>query len=123
MFKAAKQFGMKWRLDWHWNMNAGHPYYALDCREDDFAWCSSTPDGDLIPTVAFERLREGVDDYRRLITIVRLVRRHPDTAASKSARKLVADLLASFKLGDRDVPPTRFRKLRRQLDDAIESLQ
>ena len=35
MYKAAKQFGMKFRLSWHWNVVAGDPYYALDCREDD----------------------------------------------------------------------------------------
>ena len=41
MYKAAKQFGMKFRLSWHWNAVAGDPYYALDCREDDYAWCNA----------------------------------------------------------------------------------
>ena len=72
MYKAAKQFGMKFRLSWHWNVVAGDPYYALDCREDDYAWCNASPDGRLIPSVEFERLREGIDDYRRLITLARL---------------------------------------------------
>ena len=49
MYKAAKQFGMKFRISWHWNAAAGDPYYALDCREDDYAWCSGSPDGRLIP--------------------------------------------------------------------------
>ena len=75
MYKAAKQFGMKFRLSWHWNVVAGDPYYALDCREDDFAWCNASPDGQLIPSVEFERLREGLDDYRRLITLDRLAER------------------------------------------------
>ena len=66
MYKAAKQYGMKFRLSWHWNVVAGDPYYALDCREDDFAWCNASPDGRLIPSVEFERIREGLDDYRRL---------------------------------------------------------
>src|SRR5262249_51788773 len=39
MYKAAKRYGMKYRLAWHWNNCAGDPYYALDCREDDYAWC------------------------------------------------------------------------------------
>ena len=43
MYKAAKQYGMKYRLSWHWNAAAGDPYYALDCREDDYAWCNSEP--------------------------------------------------------------------------------
>ena len=80
MYKAAKQFGMKFRLSWHWNVVAGDPYYALDCREDDYAWCNATPDGRLIPSVEFERLREGLDDYRRLLTLARLAR--PSTRAT-----------------------------------------
>ena len=77
MYKAAKQFGMKFRLSWHWNVVAGDPYYALDCREDDFAWCNASPDGRLIPSVEFERLREGLDDYRRLLTLSRLATEQP----------------------------------------------
>jgi hypothetical protein len=57
LYKAAKQFGMKFRLSWHWNATAGDPYYALDCREDDYAWCNATPDGQFVPAVEFERLR------------------------------------------------------------------
>ena len=33
MFKAVKQFEMKFRLSWHWNIVAGDPYCALDCRQ------------------------------------------------------------------------------------------
>ncbi len=80
MYKAVREFGMKFRTSWHWNAAAGDPYYALDCREDDYAWCSAAPDGGLIPSVEFERLREGLDDYRRLITLERLVKVHPDCA-------------------------------------------
>ncbi len=75
MYKAAKQFGMKFRLSWHWNVVAGDPYYALDCREDDYAWCNTSPAGELIPSVEFERLREGLDDYRRLLTLAKLAER------------------------------------------------
>ena len=66
---------MKFRLSWHWNAVAGDPFYALDCREDDYAWCNTSPAGELIPSVEFERLREGLDDYRRLITLAKLVER------------------------------------------------
>ena len=38
---------MKFRVSWHWNVVAGDPYYALDCREDDYAWCNASPDGRL----------------------------------------------------------------------------
>lgn len=51
------------------NVVAGDPDYALDCREDEYAWCNVTPDGRLVPSAKFERIREGLDDYRRLITL------------------------------------------------------
>ena len=85
MYKAAKQFGMKFRISWHWNAVAGDPYYALDCREDDYAWCNASPEGELIPSVEFERLREGLDDYRRLLTLARLAREHADSPAAAAA--------------------------------------
>ncbi len=86
MYKAAKQYGMKFRMAWHWNAVAGDPYYALDCREDDYAWCNAAPDGRLIPSVEFERLREGLDDYRRLLTLSRLAAERPGDPAARSAR-------------------------------------
>ena len=91
MYKAAKQFGMKFRLSWHWNVVAGDPYYALDCREDDYAWCNASPDGQLIPSVEFERLREGLDDYRRLITLARLATEDPGNPAARAGRELIDD--------------------------------
>src|ERR1017187_3089288 len=85
LYKAAKEFNVKFRLAWHWNAVAGDPYYTLDCREDDYAWCNSTPDGQLVPAVEFERLREGLGDYRRLLTLQRLARQKAGTAAAKAA--------------------------------------
>src|SRR5579871_715805 len=82
MFKCAQQFGMKFRLSWHWNVAAGDPYYALDCREDDYAWCATNAKRELIPSIHFERdIREGIDDYRYMLTLSRLIRakpNHPD---------------------------------------------
>ncbi|MGH7223165.1 MAG: hypothetical protein ACRELF_08055, partial [Gemmataceae bacterium] len=79
LYKAAKQFNVKYRVSWHWNNVAGDPYYGLDCREDDYAWCRSNADGELLSTPRFERLREGLDDYRRLLTLARLAKEHSDT--------------------------------------------
>ncbi len=127
MYKAAKQFGMKFRIAWHWNVVAGDPYYALDCREDDYAWCNSSPDGRLIPSVEFERLREGLDDYRRLITLDALAARQSAAPAAKSARKLIAERMAAFKLGQREhdelFPPEDWSAFRHQVDDLIEALR
>ena len=80
--RRRTQFDMKFRLSWHWNATAGDPYYALDCREDDYAWCNSGPHGELIPSVHFEQLREGLDDYRRLVTLARLATEQAGLAAA-----------------------------------------
>ncbi len=127
MYKAAKQYGMKFRLSWHWNVVAGDPYYALDCREDDFAWCNASPDGRLIPSVEFERIREGLDDYRRLITLARLAALSPGKPAAAKGVQLIKTRLAAFHLGQRDhdalFPPEDWSTFRRQVDDLIEALR
>jgi hypothetical protein len=127
MFKATKQFGMKFRIAWHWNNVAGDPYYPLDCREDDYAWCNSSPDGQLIPSIEFERLREGLDDYRRLLTLARLAALNPTNPAAVAGTRLIDTRLAAFHLGQRDhdalFPPEDWAEFRRQIDDAIEALR
>jgi len=102
MYKAAKQYDMKFRIGWHWNVVTGNPYYALDCREDDYAWCNSSPDGTLIPWVKFERLREGLDDYRRMLTLARLAKEKAGTEEAKKAEELISNRLSAFKLDQRD---------------------
>ncbi len=123
MYKAAKQFDMKFRLSWHWNVVAGDPYYALDCREDDYAWCNSSPHGELIPSVHFERLREGLDDYRYMLTLQRLAEAKQDSAALG----LIQDRLAAFRLGQRDhdalFPRSDWQEYRQKLAEAIERLR
>ena len=63
MYKAAREFGMKFRVSWHWNVVAGDPYYALDCREDDYAWCNASPQGELD---SIRRIRTSTRRARRL---------------------------------------------------------
>jgi hypothetical protein len=127
MYKATKQFGMKFRVSWHWNVVAGDPYYALDCREDDFAWCNAAPDGRLVPGVDFERKREGLDDYRRLVTLARLAKEQAGTPAAQAGEKLIADRMASFKLGQQDhdalFGQADWNAFRGKVDDAIEALR
>jgi hypothetical protein len=127
LYKAAKQFGLKFRISWHWNAAAGDPYYALDCREDDYAWANASPAGDLIPAVHFERVREGLDDYRRLLTLARLAKENAGTTEARAAEDLIRDHLAAFHLGQRDpgqvFPRGHYRQFRRQVGDAIETLR
>jgi hypothetical protein len=125
LYKAAKQHGLKFRVSWHWNNAAGDPYYALDCREDDYAWCNCSPDGELIPAVHFERVREGLDDYRRLVTLARLAREQAGKPAAAEAERLIADVLAGFELGQREPKggPATYADIRGRLDAAIEKLR
>jgi hypothetical protein len=124
LYKAAKKHGMKFRVSWHWNAVAGDPYYALDCREDDYAWCNSSPEGELIPAVHFERLREGLDDYRRLLTLARLAKEQAGTPAATEGEKLIAEVLGTFELGESAQPAAAsYAWLRGRLDAAIEKLR
>ncbi|MGA2267498.1 MAG: hypothetical protein ABSH44_03410 [Bryobacteraceae bacterium] len=127
LYKAAKEFGLKFRLAWHWNAVAGDPYYALDCREDDYAWANATPDRQLVPSVEFMRISAGLDDYRCLLTLARLVKERRGTPAAKQAEVLIHDRMAAFHLGqldhDRLFGVDDWAAYRRQLADAIERLQ
>lgn len=128
MYKAVKQFDMKFRIAWHWNCTSGDPFYALDGREDDYAWCQSSPDGKLITCLdLFERKREGLGDYRRLLTLQRLAREKTGTPAAQAAQKLIDDRMASFKLGQRDhdalFPVEDWSAFRTKVSDAIEALK
>ena len=124
MYKATKQFNMRFRYSWHWNIVAGDPYYALDCREDDYAWCNSSPDGALIPSLKFERqMREGLDDYRYMLTLARLA----DQKGSDDLKAIIDQRLDSFKLGQREhndlFPISDWQNFRRRMAEAIESLR
>ena len=83
--------------------------------------------GDLIPSVEFERLREGLDDYRRLITLAKLADRQAGSARARAAKDLIAKRMAAFKLGQRDhdalFPPDDWGQFRQQMDDLIEALR
>ncbi len=118
---------MKFRLSWHWNAAAGDPYYALDCREDDYAWVATNARRELIPAIHFERdIRGGIDDYRAMLTLSRLLRAHPNHPKAEAARRLLDTKLASFHLGDRDHdakwPKSEYQTYRRQVLEAIEQL-
>ena len=127
MYKAAKQYGMVFRLSWHWYAGSGDPYYALDGREDDYAWCMPSPDGNLFPTMLVEPLRAGLGDYRRLLTLARLAKEKAGTPAADAATKLIDARMASFKLGQREhdalFGPTDWNDARAKVNDAIEALR
>ncbi|MFQ5810861.1 MAG: hypothetical protein ACE5JM_14690, partial [Armatimonadota bacterium] len=91
------------RLTWHYNVVAGDPYYALDCREDDYCWFNTNADGDLVPSLRIlGNVLPGLNDYRYLSTLERLLGEkpgHPDHARAKAVFDEMMDLQAGT---DRD---------------------
>ena len=127
LYKAVKEFGARFRLTWHWNIVAGDPYYALDCREDDYAWANTNAAGQLVPSVEFLRIAAGLDDYRYLLTLARLVKAKPAVPAARQAEAFIRDRMAAFHLGQLDhdqlFGADDWPAYRRQLTEAIERLQ
>ncbi len=118
LFKAVNEYDLKMRLGWHWNVVLGDPYYPLDCREDDFAWANSSPDGDLVTSVFFEReMHEGLDDYRYLRTLSILA----ETKNDHDAQRLVDDYMSRFTIGDTN-EDFDFTKFRREVAATIDKL-
>ncbi len=101
LYKAVKQFGCKFHEGWIWNCAGGDPYFGLDCREDDYCWVNATPDGKLMGTKQFEEVREGITDYRCLLTLARLASEKAGTPAANEAQDIIKKRMDSFKLGDR----------------------
>lgn len=93
MLVAKEKLAM--RLTWHFNIVAGNPYYALDCREDDYCWFNTNAAGDLVPSLGFlGEILPGLNDYRYLATLDRLLREKPDHAAAATARKVYDEMIA-----------------------------
>ncbi|HUV38255.1 MAG TPA: hypothetical protein VMY39_01515 [Planctomycetota bacterium] len=86
------------RLTWHCNVVAGDPYYALDCREDDYCWFNTDAAGELVPSLQMlGQIQPGLNDYRYFSTLQRLVKEkagHPNHAAAKKLFDEMVDLKA-----------------------------
>jgi hypothetical protein len=127
LYKAAKEYNLKFRLGWHWDGAAGDPYYALDTREDDYAWANAGPQGQLLPSVQFFRIGAGLDDYRCLLTLARLAKTKEGSPAARAAESLIRARMAAFHLGqldhDRIFGAGDWESFRRRMVNAIEALQ
>jgi hypothetical protein len=64
-----------------YNSMHGDPYYPFDSIEDDLSMVYPDREGALRPTVAYERIRAGINDYRTLLLLKTLC----DKSASKGA--------------------------------------
>jgi hypothetical protein len=117
MYMLSKKYNMHSRLAWHWNANAGDPYYALDCREDDYAWANANTKGELVTSLQFERIREGIDDYRYLLALEELIKNNPNHSATPQAKALIENVM--------NIVPAKDRKARGLLgaNGKLEGLQ
>ena len=83
------RYGLAYRATWHFNVAAGDPYYALDCREDDYCWYNTDAEGTMIPNLSLlSQIQPGLNDYRYLTTLERLVKEKRDLPVAVAAKKV-----------------------------------
>ena len=77
------------RVSWHFNIVAGDPYYALDCREDDYCWYNTDEQQAMVPSMLVMRdILPGLTDYRYLATLQRLLKEKPKHPAAGASQKV-----------------------------------
>jgi hypothetical protein len=107
LFQLKEKTALKGRIAWTWNQNASNPFYALDSREDDYGWVSSTREGNLLPTVFLDRhVLEGINDYRyaRLLKQTILKRARTDSLRLEG-QKILDKILTSQNETSREPVP------------------
>jgi len=99
--------GVKARWQWHLNILHGYQFFDLDGREPDTAMICYGRKG-IYPTIAFERCREGAEDFYLYNTLWNLIEAKrkggQETEAVKAAAKLLDDAVAKVKLNQRQAP-------------------
>lgn len=82
------------RLTWHCNVIAGDPYYALDCREDDYCWFNTNAKNELVPsTMLLTKVLPGLNDYRYFSMLERLIKENPDHSNHATAQKIFNEMM------------------------------
>lgn len=111
MKMLAVKYNLAMRLVWHFNNVAGNPYFALDCREDDYCWYNSNKEGELVPSVdLLTEILPGLNDYRYLSLLQRLLRDHPDDPSHDEAQRIFDELMAIEPGNDRDEHSKRLER-------------
>lgn len=127
MFAAAKA-GVKGYLTNGYMYVCSDPYF--DFSDDEAAWCVAWPGKyGVVDTVQYERVADGINDYRYLITLERLVKTAPadkPTAATRDALKFLADTLAAIdihKSGTAALTPEKYAEFRAEVAKLITDLK
>lgn len=118
---------------WHYQAYNGDPYNDFDGTARD--WCAAYPgeDGEQIPTLDWEAIREGIDDMRYIATLKSLAARAAEgTAAQRAAsERALAELNAVLSIGEgvnqtsyaEDLSDEEYAGLRTRLIEQILALR
>jgi hypothetical protein len=120
------QKGVAARWQWHLNVLHGYQFFDLDGREPDTAMICYGRD-QIYPTIAFERCREGAEDFYLYQTLANQIaanrqanRKPTETAA---AEKLLTSLTDSVAINQRNAPDGfDADKVKREVVRAIETM-
>ena len=117
---------------WHYQCYQGDPYDDFDGTCRDHCAVYPGPDGEQVPTIDWESLREGVDDMKYIATLkqyaARVANRPGGTAAATQALAVLEDVLGGddrvnkYTFRD-DLSDDEYHALRRKLVDAILALR
>jgi hypothetical protein len=117
MLVSRHQLAM--RLTWHFNIAAGNPYYALDCREDDYCWFNSDAAGRMVPSVLFlTQVLPGLNDYRYLTLLqqrLAAAKAKDPAAAGVAVAQAIWDAVLALRAGtdkDRHAARSKAQELR-----------
>jgi hypothetical protein len=120
----------KGRLQWHYQLPAVDPYFDLDGRESDY--CASYPSlQGPINAVWFECVREGIDDYRYLLTLNNLINNVEALHDSKfiaqinEAKAVINDIESRIQveLDKNNIKSEEYDKWRQQIAEQIVKLK
>lgn len=115
--------GVKARWEWHLTIIHGYQFFDLDGREPDSQIICYGREG-IIPTVAFERCREGAEDFYLYQTLWSLIQKGAGTdEARQKAKALLEDMTGKVKLAQHQAPAGYdANAFKAQVVAAIESL-
>ncbi len=96
MKMLVERYQLGLRLVWHYNVVAGNPYYALDCREDDYCWYNSNTAGNVVPSAKLlTEILPGLNDYKYLTALRQKLDksvRHPNYHKADKVWKAMMEL-------------------------------
>ncbi|MBF0522903.1 MAG: hypothetical protein HQL24_07620 [Candidatus Omnitrophica bacterium] len=116
----------KGRVQWHYQLPAVDPYFDLDGRESDY--CASYPSFQgPINAVWFELAREGIDDYRYIKTLEKLIEstvfNESNLALRNEANNLLKEIDDNLSVElSKKLPVEKFNQYRAKISEMIEKI-